>query len=79
MGIIDILVTQSRMASLVASFKVRLPEVTGRTWAPKSFIRKTFKAWGHIDFSPYDHTFQAKLGGDGSGGDPMLSGSLSRQ
>ena len=39
------LVTQSRSASLTASFSVRLPVSTGRTRAPSSFMRKTLSAW----------------------------------
>jgi tryptophan synthase beta chain len=35
------LATQSRSASFIASFSVPAPEVTGRTSAPSSFMRKT--------------------------------------
>lgn len=45
-------VIQSRMASLVASLRVRLPAATGRTSAPRSFMRKTFKAWRLTSSSP---------------------------
>jgi hypothetical protein len=30
------------MVSLVASFKVRVPDDTGTTFAPSSFMRRTF-------------------------------------
>ena len=36
--------TQDRMASLTASFRVRLPLVTGTTVAPRSSIRKTLSS-----------------------------------
>ena len=45
-------VTHSRMASFTASFKVRLPEVTGTTVAPSSSIRKTLRAWRTVSTSP---------------------------
>src|SRR6266851_2972089 len=37
------------MASLIASFSVRLPLVTARTSAPSNFMRKTLRDWrgGH--------------------------------
>ena len=37
------LVTQSRMASLMASLSVAAPVATGFTVAPSIFIRKTFR------------------------------------
>jgi len=45
-------VTQSRIASLVASFSVRVPEVTGTTVAPINRIRNTFSAWRRMSSSP---------------------------
>ena len=45
-------VTQSRMASDVASLSVEVPEVTGRTSAPSSFIRNTFRAWRSMSAAP---------------------------
>jgi hypothetical protein len=36
------LVTQSRSASFMASFRVRVPDCTGTTSAPSIFMRKTF-------------------------------------
>ena len=44
--------THSRMASLTASFNVRLPEVTERTSAPSSSIRKTLSSWRFVSTSP---------------------------
>ena len=38
-------VTQSRSASLTASFRVFDPLSTGMTVAPRSFMRKTLSAW----------------------------------
>jgi hypothetical protein len=46
------LVTQSRRASLTASFKVLSPAVTGTTRAPRSSMRKTFRAWRRMSSSP---------------------------
>ncbi len=40
------------MASFTASFKVRLPEVTGRTSAPSSSMRKTLSSWRLVSTSP---------------------------
>ena len=44
--------TQSRRASLTASLRVRLPDVTGRTSAPSSSMRKTFSSWRWVSTSP---------------------------
>ncbi|MEZ4769532.1 MAG: hypothetical protein R2844_14020 [Caldilineales bacterium] len=46
------LVTQSRIASLMASFNVRLPLSTPRTSAPSSFMRKTLGAWRAMSTVP---------------------------
>ena len=46
------LVTQSRIASEVASFKVAVPECTGRTSAPRRRMRKTFSAWRSMSSAP---------------------------
>ena len=40
------------MASLTASFSVRLPEVTVRTSAPNSSMRKTLSSWRFVSTSP---------------------------
>jgi len=45
-------VTQSRSASLVASFNVRVPDVTGTTVAPISSMRYTFSRWRRMSSSP---------------------------
>ena len=39
------MVIQSRSASFIASFSVRVPESTTRTLAPRSFMRKTLSDW----------------------------------
>ena len=44
--------TQSRMASLMASFSVRLPDAAGRTSAPSSRMRKTLSSWRSMSTSP---------------------------
>ena len=44
--------THSRMASLTASFSVRLPEVTVRTSAPSNSIRNTLSSWRCVSTSP---------------------------
>ena len=46
------LVTQSRIASLMASFNVRLPAVTPLTVAPSSRMRTTFRAWRAMSSVP---------------------------
>jgi hypothetical protein len=46
------LVTQSRIASLIASFSVREPEATGRTSAPSSRMRRTLGAWRAMSSVP---------------------------
>ena len=46
------LVTQSRMASLIASFRVREPAVTATTSAPSSRMRATLSAWRSVSSSP---------------------------
>ena len=43
---------QSRIASLVASFSVRVPNSTGRTSAPSSFIRSTLGACRRMSSLP---------------------------
>ena len=45
-------VTQSRIASLIASLSVRLPEPTPTTSAPSSRMRKTFGSWRRMSSSP---------------------------
>ena len=44
--------TQSRIASLIASLRVREPEVTGITSAPSSCIRATLSACRSVSTSP---------------------------
>ena len=44
--------TQSRNASFIASFSVRLPEATGMTSAPSMRIRETFSACLRVSSSP---------------------------
>ena len=44
--------TQSRRASLTASFRVRLPARTGRTSAPSSSMRNTLSSWRSVSTSP---------------------------
>ena len=46
------LVTQSRMASLMASFRVQEPELTPRTSAPSRRMRKTFSSCLRISSVP---------------------------
>ena len=46
------LATQSRSASLIASLRVALPEATGTTSEPSSFIRATLSAWRRVSTSP---------------------------
>jgi hypothetical protein len=46
------LVTQSRIASVVASFNVFVPAVTSRTSAPSSFMRRTFMACRRMSSVP---------------------------
>ncbi len=46
------LVTQSRSASLTASLSVFEPLSTGITFAPSSFMRKTFSAWRSTSTRP---------------------------
>ena len=48
--------THSRMASLTASFSVRLPLCTGWTVAPSSSMRKTLSAWRSVSTSPMNTT-----------------------
>ena len=46
------LVTQSRSASFIASFRVREPDITGRTSAPSAFMRITFGCWRSMSTAP---------------------------
>jgi hypothetical protein len=50
--VVSTFVTQSRMASLMASLSVREPERTGMTSAPSSRMRATFSAWRSVSTSP---------------------------
>ncbi len=46
------LATQSRMASLMASLSVALPESTGTTLAPSRCMRATLSAWRRVSTAP---------------------------
>ena len=50
------LVTQSRSASFIASFSVAAPDVTGRTSAPSSFMRKTLGFCRSMSVAPMNTT-----------------------
>ena len=45
-------VTQSRIASLIASLSVALPRCTARTSAPRACIRSTFGCWRSMSSAP---------------------------
>ncbi len=66
--------TQSRMASLIASLSVRLPAVTGTTCAPSNCIRATFSACRCVSSSPmYTTHSRSEQCGRGGGGDTVLT------
>ena len=50
--VVSTFVIQSRIASLVASFSVRLPNSTGRTSAPSRFMRSTLGRCRRMSSSP---------------------------
>jgi len=50
--VVSTFVTQSRIASLMASLSVFEPDVTGTTRAPSSSMRKTFGAWRSTSSAP---------------------------
>ncbi len=85
------LATQSRIASLMASFSVRLPASTPRTVAPSSRMRKTLSAWRrHVLGAHVDDALEAEqragrgrghavLPGAGLGDDAPLAHALGEQ
>ena len=69
------LVTQSRIASFMASFSVPRPLVTGMTSAPSSFMRKTFgDCRCDVGRAHVDDALQAEAGADGGGRHAVLAG-----
>jgi len=69
------LVTQSRMASLIASFKVREPESTPRTSAPSRRMRKTLSSWRrHVLHAHVNHALEPEQRTDGGRGHTVLPG-----
>ena len=67
--------TQSRSASLVASLRVRVPDSTGMTVAPRSCIRYTLSRWrSHILRPHVHHALEIEAGADGRGRNPVLTG-----
>ena len=69
------LVTQSRMASLMASFKVREPEVTPRTSAPEQAHAVYVELLAaHVFLAHVHNAFHAEEGADGGRGYAVLPG-----
>ncbi len=67
-------VTQSRMASLMASLSVRVPEVTVSTVAPSNCIRNTFECLtADILLAHIDDALEAKHGAYGGAGYTVLT------
>ena len=67
--------TQSRIASLIASLRVRLPEKTGSTDAPSNF--HTVDVWClamDVFFAHVYDAFESHHGACGGGGNSVLSG-----
>ena len=68
-------VIQSRIASLVASFSVRVPKSTARTSAPSRRIRSTFGACRRMSSAAHvDDALEAEARAHGRGGDAVLPG-----
>ena len=68
------LVTQSRMASLMASLSVRLPESTPTTSAPSMRMRETLSALAlHVFGAHVNDAFEAEARRHGGGGDAVLA------
>ena len=68
-------VTQSRIASLIASLSVRVPESTPRTSAPRSRMRYTFgRLPRHVLGAHVDDALEAEERAHGGGGDAVLAG-----
>ena len=66
---------QSRIASLVASFSVCVPNSTGRTSAPSSFIRSTFgRLPAHVLGAHVDDAVEPEARADRRGRDAVLAG-----
>ena len=66
--------TQARRASLTASFRVRLPLVTGTTSAPSSSIRNTLSSWRlGVDLAHVDDALHPEQGGGRGRGHPVLA------
>ena len=69
------LVTQSRIASLIASFRVFWPASTPRTSAPMSRIAEDIQRLpGHVHRAHVDHALKAKLRAHRRRGDAVLAG-----
>ena len=67
--------TQSRIASLTASFRVRLPVSAGRTSAPEQAHAEDVERLArHVDLAHVDDALHAEEGGGGGGGDAVLAG-----
>ena len=69
------LVTQSRIASLIASLSVRLPLVDrthfGAEQPHAEHVRRLAR---DVDLAHVDDALEAELGADGGGGDAVLAG-----
>ncbi len=66
---------QSRIASLVASLSVRVPNSTGRTSAPSSSIRSTFgRCRAHVLAAHVDDALETEARADGRRRDSVLAG-----
>ena len=69
------LLTQSRIASLIASLRVRLPEVTGAYLCPHQLHAVDVgRLPSYIFFAHVDNTFESQHGANGGHSDPMLAG-----
>ena len=69
------LVTQSRMASLMASLRVALPLETPCDFGAEHAHAEDVQALAaHVLFAHVDDAFEAEQGADGGGGDAVLSG-----
>ena len=67
--------THSRSASFTASLRVRLPEVTVRTSAPRSSMRNTFSSWRFgVDLAHEHRALEAEQRGRRGRGHAVLAG-----
>ena len=67
--------TQSRMASLMASFKVREPELDAANFrAQQAHAEDVELLASHVLGAHVDDAFEAEQRADGGGGDAVLSG-----